>query len=169
VTVPFGTADDFVCSSSGHLPVPAETALIHAGASGGGHRCHSAGQRSRRPQGAGHPPRATSRLERWFDLSGFRPMHQLLHPLDFVSEVRRLTDGPRRPMSSWTPWAAFPLQKEACHKPGLTGVRMHPPSAMRSRARWLTWGHPPTMRATIRPGRGYFLAPSFHEPLAPMP
>ena len=87
VPVPFGTADDCLFEF-GHLQ-SGETALIHAGASGVGIAAIQLAKR------AGAQVLATassdSRLERLVDLGLDHGINY--SSLDFVSEVRRLTDG----------------------------------------------------------------------------
>ncbi len=87
VPVPFGTADDCLFEF-GRLQ-PAETALIHAGASGVGIAAIQLAKR------AGAMVLATassdSRLERLVDLGLDHGINY--SSVDFVSEVRRLTDG----------------------------------------------------------------------------
>src|ERR1700722_15157761 len=87
VPVPFGTADDCLFEF-GRLQA-SETALIHAGAGGGG---IAAIQRAKR---AGARVFATAssdqRLERLRDLGLDEGINYVTH--DFVAEARRLTDG----------------------------------------------------------------------------
>jgi NADPH:quinone reductase len=87
VPVPFGTADDCLFEF-GHLQ-PGETALIHAGASGVGIAAIQLAKR------AGATVLATassdSRLERLVDLGLDHGINY--SSVDFVSEVRRLTEG----------------------------------------------------------------------------
>ncbi len=87
VPVPFGTADDCLFEF-GRLQ-PGETALIHAGASGVGIAAIQLAKR------AGAQVLATassdSRLERLVDLGLDHGINY--SSVDFVSEVRRLTDG----------------------------------------------------------------------------
>ena len=87
VPVPFGTADDSLFEF-GHLQ-PGETALIHAGASGVGIAAIQLAKRA----GAQVLATASSddRLERLVDLGLDHGINYT--SVDFVSEVRRLTDG----------------------------------------------------------------------------
>jgi len=87
VPVPFGTADDCLFEF-GHLQ-PGETALIHSGASGVG----IAAIQMAKKAGAQVLATASSddRLERLVDLGLDHGINY--SSVDFVSEVRRLTDG----------------------------------------------------------------------------
>ena len=100
VPVPFGRPTTACSSSAGSRP--GETALIHAGASGVGHRRHPAGQPGRGP-GAGHrvEPRAAGAAGR----ARPRPRASTTRP---PTSPRRSGGSPtgRGPTSSWTRWVA---------------------------------------------------------------